>query len=414
MQSSSEQMAKQSNDAQNQAAAQALAEAAAIAQRQGLGESMQQASQQTSQNQLSSAGQQQASAQQTLQQMLQQMGQQDRFKQEILRRRLLQLAEALERLVQRQGGEVDRTKATVGEVAALEPGQSTLRRNTMDVAEQAREGEASKPVAQRMDEAIDGQGQAITSLRQNQRDPALEHQQSALVHLQEALNLVRNMQKQAQEEQQRQKRQDLRELYEKLAKAQEELRHKTQAMKDRGELNRRQRAALVELGDQQSDLRGEARQLQDQVAESTILFRHMHERIDRAAQGVVGELRAARATAPVVADQAMIASLLRHLAEALAQANEQSEFAQAGGEGGQGGGGSGEPPLVPPIAELRLLRGLQQTVYQRTREVAQQDAASAAGEVSQLSLRQRELAALGEELIEAMQRQQQMMAPPAP
>ncbi|MHC4415204.1 MAG: hypothetical protein ACYS0G_07970, partial [Planctomycetota bacterium] len=54
--------------------------------------------------------------------------------------------------------------------------------------------------------------------------------------------------------------------------------------------------------------------------------------------------------------------------EELIQPPPPSEFARQQGGGG-GGGGGGEQAIVPPIAELRLIRGMQEQIYDLTRNL---------------------------------------------
>ena len=82
-----------------------------------------------------------------------------------------------------------------------------------------------------------------------------------------------------------------------------------------------------------------------------------------------------RADHQVLMDQAAVSRNLRLMAGALEQAKkEQSPFdrpnaGQNGNGQGQQAGSGKKPPLVPPIAELKLLRGLQEAVYLETRSV---------------------------------------------
>src|SRR5690606_38881327 len=109
-----------------------LAEAAAIAQRQGVAQQMQQASQQIDENRLAGAGQQQADAQQTLQDMLQQVGRQTQLRQEMLRRQMTELADAIRDLIRRQTQQLQ-TLAQADQLPPLEQPMTLLRQNTMAV-----------------------------------------------------------------------------------------------------------------------------------------------------------------------------------------------------------------------------------------------------------------------------------------
>jgi len=95
----------------------------------------------------------------------------------------------------------------------------------------------------------------------------------------------------------------------------------------------------------------------------------------------------------------------------LQDSQSDQEFEQPGDQnddGGSGSGGGGQPPpLVPPIAQLKLLRGLQESVYRSTRLLdesgAALDEASRSTRLDELGAAQKELTDLGQKLIEMMQ-----------
>ena len=66
--------------------------------------------------------------------------------------------------------------------------------------------------------------------------------------------------------------------------------------------------------------------------------------------------------------------------------------------------------MIPPIAELKLMRALQEVIYQQTR-TADEIKPLNADEVRMLSDQQQELSDLGLQLIEKMQQQMQPMQP---
>jgi hypothetical protein len=145
--------------------------------------------------------------------------------------------------------------------------------------------------------------------------------------------------------------------------------------------------------------------LSEQVAD-TLIFKAIHRQIDEAAGRIVSELRRQQADDVTLMDQDSVASMLRTMADALESLRDDSEFARSEGQQ-DGAGGGGEAAMVPPIAELRLLRGVQQTIYDATRryDEAGLNTASDAdrNRLLELSTRQRELATLGELLIEQME-----------
>jgi hypothetical protein len=108
-----------------------------------------------------------------------------------------------------------------------------------------------------------------------------------------------------------------------------------------------------------------------------------------------------------------VLQILRGLAAALAeQAAERNPFEEAqaqGGDQGGGGGGGGEgeadEPVVPPVAELKVLRAVQHGLAERTWAVG-------AGELPAEMLRtvaqrQADIAALAEKVREEIERRMQ-------
>lgn len=409
MQETARRLNEQQNDPKAQAAAQALAEAAAIAQRQGLEQRMQQSGEQIEQNQLSQAAQEQQSSLETLSQMMSQMGTQQERMMAMLRRRLQQLQESIQALVERQKGELAALDARGddAQLPGLEPAEAALRRSTMAVEEEARGGgggdeEAMASVVERLGSAVKAQGEAVLALRGAERVPAKNGESAAVSALEEALKRVQEMKQQAAEQEAREKRQELKEEYEKLAARQDELRAAAEPFARAATVDRKDQRAVRDLGHQQGDVQTAAADLRQRVGE-TLIFSAMHGRLDTAAARAARQLRAATVNADVLAQQAQVATLLRSMAAALGEDPREEPFAgaQQQQEAQQGGGGGGEQPqVVPPAAELKLLRGLQQAVYDQTKTL---DGNAAEREtLLDLSARQRELSALGEAMIEKL------------
>ncbi|MEX2216694.1 MAG: hypothetical protein WD768_21450 [Phycisphaeraceae bacterium] len=412
MKAAAEAINKQSEDPQDKAQAQALNEAANIAQRQGLEEKMQQAAQDAKENKLSQAGGEQEEASQTMSQMLQQMQGAGQKQQEILKRMLVKLEDAIQKLIAQQKAQLARLRE-VKELPPLADAQSALRRNTLSVAEDARASEKTAGVAKLLDDAAAAQSDAIFFLRGAQLEPAATSETEAVSNLEAALQLVRDIKKKQEEEETQKQRDELKVEYEKLAKEQDALRQRTLVLLGQKELDRRQRAELLQLGNSEADLKIEANKLREKVKD-TLIFQHLHQQIDDTASKVVSSLRATEATERVVLDQQEISDTLRVMAQALEDAKKDDnpfDTPQSGdGQGQQQQQGQQQPrPLVPPIAELRLLRGLQDSVYKQTRDIGegrvqltppQRNAA-----IQSLSQQQGQLQQLGEKLIQKMSQQ---------
>lgn len=404
--STADSLSQNPKDPADEDTARALKDAAQIAQKQGLQDATNRAGEALKENKLSEAGNAQQQALSTMQAMLDQMGKPSASEQEMLRRKMMALAEAIEKLVAQQEAQLARLP-DARDFGALESSLGVLRRNTLSVGEQASETRATG-VAKHLGDAAGYQGDASVALRASKRGPAAEGEKLALVSLEAALAEAKKLRDEARAEANKKERTRLKEEYAKLAEEQEEINGQTAPLAV-GPLNRKQRAELIGLGDKQADVKEAARKLGEEV-EDAMLFKHLHGEIDSAAQRVTTRLRGARADDEVLDDQATIVSSLQTMIAALDQAQKDDPFAkpQDNNGGGGGGGGGGEPPLVPPIAQLKALRGIQAAIYQRTKRVAEAsnlDAAARERRVLRISTQQRALSGLGEDLIESMKPQ---------
>ena len=417
MQSTSQVLSRQSAEPQDQAAAAALSEAAAIAQRQGLDRKMQRASELARQNRLSeSAGQQDENAE-VLEKMLESLTNQKRREQEILRRRLLELAQSIARLIEQQKAQIDRLPDAAPLTVLADP-MSRLWRNTLAVQDQAQQIRETHPAAAPLGRAAAHQSLSVTALRAAKLEVARTAETGALTELEEALRLVREMQRKQDEDRNRQKRAELRDAYRRLGRQQAELRGKTRPYVGLERLSRLQRADLVRLGMDEADIRNEADDLSGRI-EQTIVFVHLHARIDSAATRVADRLRTALAETADLDDEQMIADMLNAMAEALDRDEQDEPFAGQNQVGGGGGGGGGASPLIPPVAELKLVRGVQQSIHQRTRQLDQEriearPEADQRRQVQRLAIEQRELVGIGQKLIEKLRAERRPAGPPQP
>lgn len=410
MQAAAEALSQQGTSTEAQAAAQALREAAAVAQRQGLNPTMQEAARLTENNQLSQAGSQQDTVQDVLDEMLDELNSQQRRRQEILRRRLMKLADAIAKLVEQQEAQLERLEKAL-KLAGLDRPLESLRRNTLDVGDHARQSRETADAAQLLASGAERQGEAVVAIRGGDRPQAQSSEQQALAHLRQAREQVDKLQQKTEQEQNRRERQELRKTYEQLADQQEKLRSDTEPFEPVERIGQRQRAVLRELAGRQSEIRLKAGDLAQQ-SEKTLIFRHLHERIDQMAGSAAESLRSGKVVRSTLGEQQQIAQALRAMAEALKEEQSKSDFADRQA-GASGGGGLQPPPLIPPIAELKLLRSLQQEVYHATEQAGGEGHLEVDGQaLLDLSVRQRELASLGEQLIQQMQENQQPQGPP--
>ena len=395
----------------DRAAARALAEAAAVAQRQGLTQQMQQSEEGLEDNRLSQAGEAQLNTLDTLEQMMEQLGDQDQFRQELLRRRLLALAEKLRRLIEGQTlANASRQDAADERLPGLAEGQSALWVRTIAAQTEAEADEGTAQVAPIVGQAVEAQATALPALRGSDRAGASAAQTVALERLEEALAKVQEKQAEAEQDQTEQEREKLRNAYLELAVQQSALADKVAPLLDAAPVTRRTRAALRGLSQEQADIQEAAEALGEQVADK-VVFQSTHALIDRTAERARVPLSRGEDDGRVLPSQRKVVVLLESMAAALDQSDQPpQEFAQQDSGGGGGGAGGSQPqPLVPPAAELKLLRGVQQAVYEETRALDEavrgQPTAAQAERLDDLAAEQRELSVTGGRLIESLSQQ---------
>lgn len=414
MRSTAAALSRNAERPEEQAVAEALREAAATADEQALQEQMEDAAEEVDENRLSQAQQSQEEAREVLREMQEQLGRVDELRQEILTRQLMELVEAIRELRDQQAAQLDRL-ADVDELAGLDEAMLQLRRNTIAVADDARQaGEETISVAAALEQAGDHMADAVRALRADDPNRATTEQaeRNALRKLNEALALAEEASQQAQDEMSQQEREELVRAYRAALAQQEALRGQTHTLTEAeaDARNRRWRADARDRGDEQAAVRDALAELQEKLSE-TIVYRSMHDQMDRWAASAAGSLREGDPSVRTVFNQDMVISTIEALIESLEAIDEPDEFAEGeqGGEGGGGGGQGGEPELIPDIAELRLLRTRQVLVHELTRRL-DDSGIEDADMVEELSLQQVSLSETGAQLIQQLQ--QQMQADP--
>ncbi len=129
-----------------------------------------------------------------------------------------------------------------------------------------------------------------------------------------------------------------------------------------GKLRRADRLALSKLAEEQRDLAEMAREAYDLLIEdaTSIVFPTVVEDMRDGLHAVAKLLDGRRTGEYTQTRQKEIETTLEELIDALQKAS-------GGGGGGGGGNCQGRPPLVTPLAELKLLRALQLRVNRRTK-----------------------------------------------
>ncbi len=394
----------------------AMDEAARQAQQKQLEQKMNDAAQQLQQNQGQRASDQQQQAMEALQSMLDQLEATDKARAERLARQLESLLQSLDALIAAQQTQLGNLLGAQGDFTGLDGAMLQLSVNTYAVLDMAVEGGRDMAaIAPLIESAAKAQEATIVVLRSASIDAgsAQASEEESLARLKEARDLAAQLQEKLQRQQQEQEKRELIQAYRDLHERQAALQAATAPLGGAA-LDRRQRVAARQLGNQQAQIRVEAMDLLQKTKDlaDAFVFEAGHQQIDALAGQVVEDLRAAKIGPIQLMREQDIADRFLALALALQDSPSDKEFEEPSDSGGGGSGGGGQPPpLIPPVAQLKLLRGLQESVYRSTRLLdesgATLDEAARSMRLDDLGASQRQLTDLGQRLIEMMQQQQQ-------
>ena len=396
----------------------AMRAAARRGREQGVPQSLEQAAQNVQSNNTQQAGQQQQQAAEQLEQMLEDLDEAERQRDQELQRALMSLIESIEALVRSQESELAslmNAQQNAGNITALAAGMSALYRNTLSVSDEAAENPDTGRIATLLGEAGAAQSDAITSLNASDAPLAQRHENISIDRLEAALEEAQQQLDDAQEREREQRKRELKQAYTDALTLQAEISALTDPLvKER--LSRRERSEARDLGTREQELREILRALPAQYEEITTanVFDYAHTRIDSQLDTVGTSLIAGHASRTERRMQASVESLLTGLIEALDDPeSKQSDFDQGSSQGSQGQSGQQQQEqLIPPLAELRLLRTMQQDLLDQTRMM--EAFGSSPDEAREISQIQSDLAQQGEILIEKMKEQQQGQQPMPP
>ncbi|MBO6512664.1 MAG: hypothetical protein JJ974_01705 [Phycisphaerales bacterium] len=401
-------------DENNPTGAQGIRDAATQGRNSGIEEQLNQAGDQIAQNQTSSAAATQEQVLEELDNMLEQIEQAERNRDSALRRKLASLIESISTLIEDQELEITRLDANL---ANLDRSMIALRDNTLAIRDEASAAfPETRIIAESLTSATESQAQAIGALRARPADlnTARQSELAAISHLQSALEEARKQDQAAADRQAQQLREQLREQYQDALD--EQIRITTETKPMIGEnLSRRQRAQSRKLATQERDLQSTLDQMlaeTEELSEAPI-FTLAHDQIALLLETIAEDLNERSLNPSVVLDQQSVATILSALVEVLGNAqqpsDDQLEDGQNSSGGGQGSGGA-DQPVIPPVAQLQLLRTLQQLTATQTRAMSE-SGSNDPDRLRSISTLQQELAQKGQELIEQMNQTPQMDEP---
>jgi hypothetical protein len=383
---------------------QAMQNAANKARQQQLEDKQQQAAEQIKQNQTGQAQDLQEQAEKTLQAMLDEMDKGEQQRDQALRRVLADLIESIGKLITSQEKEISRLAAVMngGPSEKLDPAMVTLNQNTITVLAAARKVREAAEVAQFIDSANNAQSAAIVALRAPDQPEADESEHISLKRLKDAKAAAEKLDQDAADRDSQRKKDELKKAYREALELEAALKADTAPLLGK-ELDRRDHATARSLGERQDAIRQAMSEIRSRTSEmdDAKIFDYAHTRLDQTAAQASAPLKEGEAPTRVGRDQNSIIRILQGLLDAVNdQDKKDKDKFRDEDQGGGGGGGGGQQPLLPPIAELKLLRFLQQEAADRTRAAADGGADNA--ELDGLSHLQRDLADQGKALLEKL------------
>jgi hypothetical protein len=389
------------------AAAQAMAQAARKAEREQVAEKMEQAAQQAQQNQTNNAQQQQQQAAQAMEDMLKELDKANANRDEVLRRQLASLIESIQGLIQQQTlelAELVKRQAT-NDFQGLDTSMARLHTNTLGVLEEA--NNAPREVAgiiAPLTRAADAQAKSVSGLRAAPvvEDEVQKLEDESLEKLNEALRLAKSIDREAAGRENDRKRAELKGKYEEALKTQLSIKDSVEGLSTQPN-NRRTQAAARLAGQEQTALRDSLTQLRASTSElsDAKVFDFAHDRVDKLMDDAAKSLGDGTADDSVLRRQTSAARVLRSMVDALNDKKDKPDpFRKNESSGNGAGSGAGQkPPMLPPAAEIRLLRAMQQEAADLTRSAADTKSPDAANTLTEAAALQRDLAKQAADLL---------------
>ncbi len=374
-----------------------------------------------SQNQMSNASNSQGQARAGLQKMTDELNKFDERRLEQLARDLQELLEMVKQLRTAEAAlhkdTITSDKATASAMAKLGDTQGQLQMNTIVVQKKAENTQNAQPAAMDIHEAGDHMSESAAALYGNHQPAALDPEVKAVASLDAA---IKKLEEQKQKVDDQIKEKDLAyfiKQYQSIQADQKLIKTAADAVE-----SRRQSAAdkqvdrvgliqLAKLPSWQGTLSDKINALSadDKLKEFPVVL-WMNTQI-RQSMSISQDRMKKASTGPALASaQQNSIDRMQDIIDALKE--EQQKKSDFQNPGGGGGGGGGTPPLVPPLAQLKLLRSMQIVINAQTSDVgknmsvAPDDAARAelAGQAADLGKKQGEIKEIADKLVKDLQR----------
>jgi hypothetical protein len=374
-----DQMKRTAEDLQktDQPSAEAMKNASDASEKNQVSANQKDASKSIQQNQTSTAANQQGQATKGLEQMMDALDQQNRKQLENLALQLRALRDQIIAFIAKQEAIIADTK-TAGEKATQElltpvgDRQGRLQNNVLTTAAKAETLRDGRPIAMDLRDAAESMGTAAVGLLKGAQPDALPPEADALASLKAALKRIEDQLKKTEDQL---KSEDLAELikrYEAIQHRQEAVKTASdgidQRTKQRGELMRLDGIALARQAQEQGNLIDEINKLSslDKLKEYDVVLWVNSQIIDAmtAAKATMDKSQ----TGPLLASaqQTSIDRIIDIINALKEEKNKPNEFDKPSQNGG---GGGGKPPLIPPLAQLKLLKAMQNVVNTGTQRL---------------------------------------------
>jgi hypothetical protein len=388
--------------------AQAMKRAAETGRRQDTAQKQRDAAQQLQQNQTQSAQQNQQQAQRALEQMLGELEKAEQRRDEALRRTIAELLESLERLRDSQVAELSRLAQQIQGQAQTKLPEGMIAVNQATIAVTALVAPMTDPgdLPLLLKSASNAQEAAILTLRASPPDlvEADANERRSLARIEEAIAEAKKLDEKAEDRLEERARQELAKVYQEILEQQLGLNAKVSPLIGKPP-GRREASLLRSISPDQDALRLRLEELRTKTdgLEETQFFKYAHDRLNDSMKRAADLLKQASTARALERDQAAAVRVLASLVQALKNDEQQkddlrdNENDQDGQ--GQGGAQAGKPGVLPPGAELKLLRLMQVEAAERTRALEQ---ASDAEELEDIGALQQELHQRALKLLESL------------
>lgn len=399
----------------------ALREAAETAEEGRVREELEQASEETAENRLEQAVQAQERAASALNRAMEELSRDRKVRAKELARLFEDLVESIKRLIQetealsgeqRQAGAVQDAGLRSQDLERVAMGLGKVSQNARGLAADAR---ARSREAARSARFLDvAAGSLVGAARISRTDPyqredaeaavvaALDALESALVEAEEAAE-------RAEDRAEDEKRQELVAKYREFLEKEVGIRTAADAVATDGgkAKGRRELIESRRLGVIQEELRGQVVALRegDEEVQGSDALVEMHATIEESMQDAREQLAQGQVGSALIMTQEAIdaISVIVSALDDSGGPEDEDPFGEQQSGGGEGSGSGGSPAgAVPPLAEIKMLRSMQESLAKRTRAVAEStnglDPAARLGVIAELAARQQRIVELGSNL----------------